>query len=182
MANSLAKVKAFLFVGIIFVFDANTTGFKHTCSLFKSKCFWLISNLVLTYIWSNVIKPIHTKGAFIDSLGRDYYVIGTAADIQVIVVHPSHHHHHKTKTPHTPDKDKEISTASNTQNNIVPLFINSTESSVLRTFPQFSSVLYSSLLVCKIQSQSQNLYVSHENTSVCCLGRLWRLGSGRCWH
>ena len=27
------------------------------------------------------------KGAFIDSLGRDYYVIGTAADIQVIVIH-----------------------------------------------------------------------------------------------
>ena len=28
------------------------------------------------------------KGAFIDSLGRDYYKIGTAADIQVILVHP----------------------------------------------------------------------------------------------
>ena len=26
------------------------------------------------------------KGAFLDSLGRDYYVIGTASDIQVNVV------------------------------------------------------------------------------------------------
>ena len=37
----------------------------------------------------NIFKTIHImKGAFIDSLGRDYYKIGTAADIQVILVHP----------------------------------------------------------------------------------------------
>ena len=32
---------------------------------------------------------VYMKGAFVDSLGRDYYVIGTAADIQVFVIHSS---------------------------------------------------------------------------------------------
>ena len=37
----------------------------------------------------DMFKTIYmVKGAFIDSLGRDYYKIGTAADIQVIVVFP----------------------------------------------------------------------------------------------
>ena len=36
----------------------------------------------------DMFKTIYmVKGAFIDSSGRDYYKIGTAADIQVIVVH-----------------------------------------------------------------------------------------------
>ncbi len=33
-----------------------------------------------------IFKIMCMKGSFLDSLGRDYYVIGTASDIQVNVV------------------------------------------------------------------------------------------------